>query len=172
MSVLTDAEFFGGSFADLKAARGASRMPVLRKDFTLDAVHVVEAAANGADAILLIAAILTPAQMRGYRELAAMYGMAALVEVHDSEELGAAIDSGADIIGVNNRDLRTFQVNLETSLRLSEGIPDGVLKIAESGIHSRADRLLLEGAGFHAFLVGERLMTAPDPETALRELLS
>src|SRR5579872_1934666 len=139
LSVLTDEEFFKGKLGDLEAARAAVTIPVLRKDFTIDEVHVIEAAAHGADAILLIAAILDVSQMRGFRELAARYGMAALVEVHDDHELDAALESGAEIVGVNNRNLHTFQVTLDTSLRLVEKIPAAVVKVAESGIHSRAD---------------------------------
>ncbi len=170
LSVLTDEHFFKGSLGDLRAARGAVGLPVLRKDFTLDEQHVIEAAANGADAILLIAAILDAARIQRLRQLAARYRMAALVEAHNEAEVETALDAGADIIGVNNRDLKTFEVKLETSLRLAERIPSNVLKVAESGIHSAADVKLLQGAGFQAFLVGERLMTAPNPAIALREL--
>jgi indole-3-glycerol phosphate synthase len=172
LSVLTDEEFFQGELADLECARAAVSIPVLRKDFTIDEVHVIEAAAHGTDAILLIAAILDVAQMRGFRELAAEYGMAALVEVHDDRDLDAALDSGADIVGVNNRNLHTFEVTLDTSLRLVEKIPAEVVKVAESGIHSRADVQRLSAAGFHAFLVGEHLMKSADPAAALRELRS
>lgn len=172
LSVLTDKEFFQGSLADLVAARAAVEAPVLRKDFTIDEYHVLEAAAHGADAILLIAAILTRDQMRRFRELAAMHGMAALVEVHDEYELDDALASGAEIIGVNNRNLHTFEVTLETSLRLAKAIPAHVLKVSESGIHSRADIAKLLDAGFQAFLVGEHLMQSPDPAAALRALTS
>ncbi len=171
LSVLTDEEFFRGSLADLEAARAAVKLPVLRKDFTLDEVHVIEAAASGADAILLIAAILDARQLRRLREAAACYGMAALVEVHEKEELGLALDSGAEIIGVNNRNLHTFEVSLETSLRLAEKIPPGVIRVSESGIHSRADIERLRAAGYQAFLVGEHLMRAPNPTEALRALI-
>jgi indole-3-glycerol phosphate synthase len=172
LSILTDEEFFKGKLADLEAARSAVAIPVLRKDFTIDEFHIIEAAAHGADAILLIAAILDVQQLRGFRELATQYGMAALVEVHDDHELGSALDSGADIIGVNNRNLHTFEVALDTSLRLAEKMPAAVVKIAESGIHSRADVQRLQAAGFHAFLVGEHLMKSADPAAALRELRS
>ncbi len=172
LSVLTDEEFFKGKLGDLEAARAAVTIPVLRKDFTIDEVHVIEAAAHGADAILLIAALLDVPQLRGFRELAARYGMAALVEVHDDHELDAALESGAEIVGVNNRNLHTFQVTLDTSLRLIEKMPDAVIKVAESGIHSRADVERLKAAGFHAFLVGEHLMKSADPAAALRELRS
>jgi indole-3-glycerol phosphate synthase len=172
LSVLTDEEFFKGKLADLEAVRSAVSVPVLRKDFTIDEFHIVEAAAHGADAILLIAAILDVKQLRGFRELAASYGMAALVEVHDDYELDAALDSGADMVGVNNRNLHTFEVTLDTSLRLAEKMPAVVLKVAESGIQSRADVERLQAAGYHAFLVGEHLMKSADPAAALRELRS
>ena len=170
LSVLTDQRFFQGSLDDLKAARAAVGLPVLRKDFTIDERHVVEAAANGADAILLIVAILTEREIRDLRELAARYEMAALVEVHDGAELDVAIAAGADIIGVNNRNLRTFEVTLETSLRLAERIPSGAVRVAESGIHSSDDVAQLMAAGYQAFLVGEHLMKSPDPAAALRAL--
>jgi len=170
LSVLTDREFFRGSIADLEAARAVCKIPVLRKDFTIDEFHVMEAAAHGADAILLIAAILEPAEMRRFRELAAQFGMAALVEVHDSDELDAALDSGAEIVGVNNRNLHTFEVTLETSLRLIGKIPANVIKVSESGIHSSEDVQRLASAGYDAFLVGEHLMKSEDPAAALRAL--
>ena len=172
LSVLTDREFFQGSLDDLIVARAAANLPVLRKDFTIDELHVIEAAAHGADAILLIAALLDEATMRRFRELAAHYGMAALVEVHDQAELDRALGSGAEIIGVNNRNLHTFEVTLETSLRLVEKIPAEVIKVTESGIHSSADVKTLSAAGFNAFLVGEYLMKSADPVAALRELRS
>jgi indole-3-glycerol phosphate synthase len=172
LSVLTDQPFFQGSLADLRAARGACGLPVLRKDFTLDESHVVETAANGADAILLIAAILDAGELRGLRELAAGYGLAALVEVHDERELGKALEAGAEIVGVNNRDLTTFQVTLETSLRLAPRIPAAVLKVSESGIHCAQDVRRLRDAGYQAFLVGEHLMKSSDPAGALRALMT
>src|SRR5229473_672100 len=170
LSVLTDREFFQGSLDDLEAARAAVTVPVLRKDFTIDEFHVIEASAHGADAILLIAAILSIAEMRRFRELAERFHMAALVEVHDEDELAAALDSGAEIIGVNNRNLNTFEVLLETSLRLAEKMPANIVRVAESGIHSRHDVERLQAAGFRAFLVGEHLMKAADPVAALRAL--
>jgi indole-3-glycerol phosphate synthase len=170
LSVLTDREFFQGSLEDLEAARAAVSLPVLRKDFTIHEAHVIEAAAHGAAAILLIAAILDVGEMRRFRELAARYHMAALVEVHNEAELDAALESGADIVGVNNRDLSTFAVSLGTSLRLAWRIPDSVVKVSESGIHLRADIEVLEEEGFQAFLVGEHLMRSPDPAAALRAL--
>jgi indole-3-glycerol phosphate synthase len=172
LSVLTDEKHFMGSLSHLESARAAVRIPVLRKDFTIDAYHVHEAAAHGADAILLIAAILSERQMRDFRELADRYSMAALVEVHDEEELVPAVASGARLIGVNNRNLHTFEVNLGTALRLAEKIPAGVVRVAESGIHSSADVERLRAAGYQAFLVGEHLMKSGDPAGALRALLA
>jgi indole-3-glycerol phosphate synthase len=171
ISVLTDQKHFQGSLADLEAARAAVRLPVLRKDFTIDPFHVLEAAAHDADAILLIAAVLGDRELRDYRELAASHGMAALVEVHDGEELRRAVASGAEIIGVNNRDLRTFEVRLETSLELAARMPANAIRVAESGIRTAADVRRLHAAGYHACLVGEHLMTAKDPAAAVRALL-
>jgi indole-3-glycerol phosphate synthase len=172
LSVLTDGPFFQGSLAHLGEARAAVNLPVLRKDFTIDEFHVYEAAAHGADAILLIAAVLSPAELRRFRELARSLGLDTLVEVHDERELDLAIASGADIIGVNNRDLRTFEVRLETSLSLAACMPKDVVKVSESGIHTRDDVRRLAEAGFDAFLVGEHLMRAADPAAALRELIA
>jgi indole-3-glycerol phosphate synthase len=170
LSVLTDEKYFQGSLNDLQAARKEVSLPVLRKDFTIDRYHVFEAAANAADAILLIAAILETREMRDFRELAASYGMDAIVEVHNEHELSAAVDSGAEIIGVNNRDLHTFQVSLETSLRLAARIPEHVLKISESGIETRDQIRLLQESGFQALLMGEHLMRSSDPADVLRKL--
>jgi indole-3-glycerol phosphate synthase len=172
LSVLTDEKHFLGTLSDLESARAAVRLPVLRKDFTIDAYHVHQAAAHGADAILLIAAILSERQMRDFRELAERYRMAALVEVHAEDELGPAVASGARLIGVNNRNLHTFEVNLGTALRLADKIPAGVVRVAESGIHSSADVERLRAAGYQAFLVGEHLMKSGDPAGALRALVS
>ena len=170
LSVLTDRDFFQGSLEHLEAARAAVRLPVLRKDFIVSEVQIVEAAAHGADAILLIAAILTVDQLRKYREYAAQFLLAALVEVHDEAELDRALDSGAAIVGVNNRDLRTFEVRLETSLALVEKLPPSAIRVSESGIHSAGQVRQLAAAGFDAFLVGEHLMKSADPAAALREL--
>jgi indole-3-glycerol phosphate synthase len=172
LSVLTDRDFFQGTLDDLAAARAAVALPAIRKDFTISPLHVIEAAAHDADAILLIAAILTARDLRDFRELAEHYGMAALVEVHDAEELRLALDSGARIVGVNNRNLRTFEVKLETSLDLAPLMPADILKVAESGIHSSADVHRLMDAGYAAFLVGEHLMKSGDPAEALRRLCS
>jgi indole-3-glycerol phosphate synthase len=172
LSVLTDEKHFQGSLSDLGAARESVRLPALRKDFTIDSYHVHQAAAYGADAILLITAILTEREMRDFRELAERYQMAALVEVHNAEELEPALASGARIVGVNNRNLHTFEVSIETSLRLAGKIPSGVVRVAESGIHSSAAVQQLRAVGYQAFLVGEHLMKSGDPVGALRALLS
>ena len=171
ISVLTDGPFFQGSLADLQAARAAVSLPVLRKDFMIEASQILEAAAHGADAILLIAAILTTAEMRSFREIAEGYGLSALVEVHDRAELERAIDSGAEIIGVNNRNLSTFELSLDVSLSLAEFMPKGAVRVSESGIHNAADIVRLRKAGYHAFLVGEHLMKSGDPSAVLRELV-
>ena len=170
ISVLTDGAYFQGSLADLNAARAAVALPVLRKDFTIVPAQIVEAAAHSADAILLIAAILTERELRDFRELAARYKLSALVEVHNRAELDAAIASGAEIIGVNNRDLTNFEVTLETSLRLAEHMPAGAALVSESGIHEARDIATLRAAGYHAFLVGEHLMKSGDPAAALKKL--
>lgn len=172
LSVLTDQQHFHGGLGDLAAARASVALPTLRKDFTLDSVHVVEAAAHGADAVLLIAAILTERQMRDLRELAAKYQMAALVEVHDNEELAPALSSGAEIVGVNNRNLHTFEVRLQTSLDLAPQIPSNVVRVSESGIRTRGDIQILSGAGYQAFLIGEHLMRSGQPKAALQELIA
>lgn len=172
LSVLTDHSFFQGSLADLESARAAVSLPVLRKDFTIANTHIVQAAAHGADAILLIAAILTERELRDFREAAARFRMAALVEVHNRRELDIAIAAGSDIIGVNNRDLSTFHVTLETSLELAPHMPPHALRISESGIHTAADIAKLRDAGYSAFLVGEHLMKSADPAAALRTLVS
>ncbi len=170
LSVLTDRQFFQGSLADLEAARAAVSIPVLRKDFTVDRLQVFEAAAHGADAVLLIAAILDRETLQELRELAESLGLAVLVEVHDAEEVTRAVDSGATIIGVNNRNLETFEVSLDTSIRLSYLIPEHVLRVSESGITSKADIDLLAGAGFKAFLVGESLMRSQDAVATLKQM--
>ena len=172
LSVLTDRDFFQGSLLDLGAARAATQLPVIRKDFTVSEYQILEAAAHGADAILLIVAILDESRLRAFRELARELGMAALVEVHDAVELATAVASGAAIIGVNNRDLRTFQVSLETSLSLAAAMPAGVTKVSESGIFGAADVHRLMAAGFDAFLVGEHLVKSASPSAALRDLMA
>ena len=170
LSVLTDKQFFQGSLSDLKVARASAALPVLRKDFTIHEVDIVEAAASGADAILLITAILSREEITAYQDLAWHYDMDALVEVHDEAELDVALQAGAAIIGVNNRNLRTFELLLETSERLAALMPASILKVSESGIHSRADVQRLMACGFRAFLVGEHLMKSGDPSAALKAL--
>ena len=172
LSVLTDRDFFQGNLEDLRNARAACSLPVIRKDFTISDYHVLEAAAAGADAILLIVAILDQAQLRAFREQAREFGMAALVEVHDDRELELALESGAEIIGVNNRDLRTFEVSLETSIRLAAAIPGHIIKVSESGIFTRNDIQRLMNAGYNAFLVGEHLVKSGDATRALQELVA
>lgn len=172
LSVLTDRDFFAGGLDDLRAARAACNLPVIRKDFTISEYHVLEAAAAGADAILLIAAILGESELRIFRELAHEFDMAALVEVHDARELEIALRSGAEIVGVNNRDLRTFNVSLETSIGLAPQIPPAVTKVSESGIFTSADIRRLLAAGYDAFLVGEHLVKSGDPAAALQVLCS
>jgi indole-3-glycerol phosphate synthase len=172
LSVLTEEEFFQGSLAHLKEARKAVELPILRKDFLLDSWQVWEARAAEADSFLLIAALLDDAALRGLLELGRDMGMEALVEVHDRAELSRALGARARIIGVNNRDLATFQVRLETSLELVEAIPEDCIAVSESGIRAHDDLERLQRAGFDAFLVGEHLMTWPDPGQALRALLA
>ncbi|HMF75152.1 MAG TPA: indole-3-glycerol phosphate synthase TrpC, partial [Bryobacteraceae bacterium] len=149
LSVLTDQPYFQGSLRDLEAARAVVSLPVLRKDFIVDRVQVFEAAAHGADAILLITAVLDVPELIELRELASSLGLASLVEVHDRDELTRALDAGAEIIGVNNRNLNTFEVSLDTSIRLSLLMPASVTRVSESGISSRADIDELSAAGFH-----------------------
>jgi indole-3-glycerol phosphate synthase len=170
LSVLTDRDYFQGSLGHLKTARATVPLPVLRKDFTIDEIDVVEAAAAGADAVLLIAAVLTAKQIEQFRLAAERYGMAALVEVHDEADLDKALEAGASLIGVNNRDLRTFEVSLETSERLAPRIPQEAVRVAESGIGGPADVERLMAAGYQAFLVGEHLMRSGDPKQAVEEL--
>jgi indole-3-glycerol phosphate synthase len=173
MSVLTDEEFFGGSLDYLKRARGAARLPVLRKDFIIDRCQIAESAGfDGPDCLLLIAAALDDEALRDLRELAARCGQAALIEVHDEAEVERAVASGAEIIGINNRDLKTFQVSLDATLRLRPRIPEGLLVVSESGIHTADDVRRLADAGVDAMLVGEALMSAEDPGRKIEELLA
>ncbi len=170
LSVLTDEPFFGGRLAHLTEARSATGLPALRKDFILDPWQIWEARAAGADAVLLIVAALEDAELRELLGEACAVGVDALVEVHERAELERALLAGARLVGVNNRDLRTLAVSLETSLALVAAIPDDVVAVAESGIRSRDDLKRLRGAGFDACLVGEHLMASPDPGAALRRL--
>jgi indole-3-glycerol phosphate synthase len=171
LSVLTDREFFGGNEDDLRLAGKSVALPVLQKDFTIDKYQIHEARQIGADATLLIVRVLTDAELRQFLQTARELGLAALVEVHDEAELARAIDCGAEIIGVNNRDLGTLQVRLETALGLKKHIPASCIAVAESGIQTRSDVEQLEAAGYDAILVGEALMCAPDPGHKLAELL-
>jgi indole-3-glycerol phosphate synthase len=172
LSVLTEEEFFKGSLEDLRAARAAVSIPVLRKDFVVGEWQIYESAAAGADAVLLIAAALDDAALRSFRELAeGELGMDALVEVHTAGELARAEASGAKLIGVNNRDLRTFEVSLETSIALAALAGGGALLVSESGLRDRQDILRLREHGFDGFLIGETFMRAADPGAALRALV-
>jgi indole-3-glycerol phosphate synthase len=171
ISVLTEEEYFQGTLQDLRAARAATSLPVLRKDFIVDPWQVWEARASEADAFLLIVAILRPGALADLLRLGRGLGMETLVEVHTREELAQALDAGARIIGVNNRDLRTMEVRLETSLELAEAIPEDCLAVSESGVRTHEDLVRLRAAGYDAFLVGEHLMRARDPGVALRQLL-
>ncbi len=163
ISVLTEPDYFRGTLEDLQAVRQTVSLACLRKDFILDAYQVVESAAAGADAILLIAAALSDRELKEFSRIASSFGISALVEVHTEEELDRSLAAGSKIIGVNNRDLRSFEVKLETSLQLRKQIPKGCLSVSESGIHSADDLKRLEDAGFDAVLIGEHLMLAPDP---------
>lgn len=170
LSVLTDENHFGGSVSDLQTARDACNLPVIRKDFTVDARDVCDARIMGADCVLLIAAALTPAELSGFVELAQQIDIDALVEVHDERELAIAIDAGATLIGVNQRDLVTFQVDQERAVRMAGVMPSNVVKVAESGVRGREDAVALRAAGYDAVLVGEHLVTAANPVAALTEL--
>jgi len=171
LSVLTDREFFRGSPEDLGAAREATALPVIRKDFTVSALDVADARAMGADAVLLIAAALDGRELVELHQLATELGLDVLVEVHDEPELEVALEAGAALIGVNQRDLVTFQVDHERAERMAAAIPVGAVKVAESGVRDADDARRLRDAGYDAILVGETLVTAPDPAAALRELL-
>jgi len=170
LSVLTDERYFGGHLDHLRAARAAVGIPVLRKDFVIDERQLHEARAAGADAVLLIVAALEPAELHDLHALTQELGMAALVEAHDDVDIKVALDAGATVIGVNNRDLRSFTVDLATTERLAPMVPADRVLVAESGVHARADVERLAAAGADAVLVGTALMRADDPGEALREL--
>jgi len=172
LSVLTDMQFFQGCIDYLKQARASCQLPVLRKDFIVDAYQVYESRACGADAILLIAAILDDAQMKDFEAIARSLDMAVLVEVHDAAELARALKLKTPLLGINNRNLKTFEVSLDTTLSLMRDVPPDRLLVCESGIHTRADVLRMGAAGVNAFLVGEAFMRAPDPGAALAELFA
>jgi indole-3-glycerol phosphate synthase len=175
LSVLTDEPFFQGSLRNLELASAAAPLPSLRKDFVIDEYQIVEARAHRADAVLLIVAALTAAELKQFAALAHSFSLDVLVEVHTADELEQTLDTlgetGALAIGVNNRDLKTFEVNHEISLALVDRIPPSVVRVTESGISTREDIARLRLAGFHAFLIGESLMRRPDPGAALAALL-
>jgi indole-3-glycerol phosphate synthase len=171
LSVLTDEHFFQGSLRNLEIASEATSLPYLRKDFIVDEFQLLEARAHGADAVLLIVAALEPSALVRLARRAAEHELDVLCEVHDGGELRRALDAGCRTIGVNNRNLHTFEVDLNTSLALASQMPDGIVKVAESGIETAEDILKLRAAGFEAFLIGETLMRAPRPGEALRQLL-
>lgn len=172
LSVLTDVPFFQGCVDYLKQARASCQLPVLRKDFIVDAYQVYESRAMGADAILLIAAILDDAQMKEFEAIARSLDMAVLVEVHDAAELARALKLKTPLIGINNRNLKSFEVSLETTLTLMRDVPADRLLVTESGIQTREDVLRLGAAGINAFLVGEAFMRASDPGEALASLFA
>lgn len=170
MSVLTDAEHFGGSSSDLVAARDASGLPVLRKDFTVSALDVCDARLMGADAVLLIVAALDDSELRDFAALARELELDALVEIHDEAELERALKIEADLIGVNQRDLVTFQVDTDRAVRMAPLIPPDVVRVAESGVRNAEDARHLANAGYDAVLVGESLVTSADPQQAVAAL--
>lgn len=172
MSVLTDTPFFGGTLDDLALARASTRLPLLRKDFIIDPYQIVEARAAGADAVLLIVAALRDLDLRDLLGETQRWGMEALVEAHDAEEVARAVAAGARVVGVNHRDLRTFQMNMDLAVTLRPQVSSGCLMVAESGIKTPADVQRMRAARVDAILVGETLMKAPDPAVALRELLA
>lgn len=171
ISVLTEPTFFDGALEHLAAVRAAVGVPLLRKDFIVSDYQLLEAAAAGADAVLLIVGALDDGALRGLMQGAAALGLAAVVEVHDGDELRRALDAGATLVGVNSRNLRTLSVDGDVLETLADHIPPNVLAVAESGIRSHHDLVRLGGLGYGAFLVGERLMSQPDPGAALQELL-
>ena len=170
LSVLTDEEYFGGSVADLQSARAACSLPVIRKDFTVSLHDIVDARLMGADCVLLIAAALDAGELAEMHLLAADVGLDALVEVHDEAELDVAMAAGAVLVGVNQRDLDTFEVDHERAVRMAGAIPDECVKVAESGVRGGDDARSLEAAGYDAVLVGETLVTSDDPAAAIRDL--
>ncbi len=172
LSVLTDDEFFGGNLSDLRQARVATTIPVLRKDFTIDAYQIYETRWAGGDAVLLIARILSDAQLADYHSLAVELGLACLVETHCEEEVRRATRCGAKMIGVNNRNLKTFEVNTKTASRVRACIPDGCVSVSESGVQNTDDFQAAARAGFDAVLIGEALVTAEDPGAKLASMLS
>ena len=171
ISVLTEPTFFDGALAHLQAVRAAVDVPLLRKDFVVDEYQLFEARASGADAVLLIVAALEQTALESLQARAWQLGLATLVEVHDREELSRAVGSGARIIGVNNRNLRTLRVDVQASDDLGARMPTGVVAVSESGLQSRGDLERLSAAGYGAFLIGERFMIDPDPAAAIKLLI-
>jgi indole-3-glycerol phosphate synthase len=171
LSILTDEPFFQGSLAYLREASAISALPCLRKDFIVDEIQILEAKANHADAILLIVAALDQKELVNLANAARVYGLDVLCEAHDELELQRALDAGCDLIGVNSRNLKTFEVNLDTALRLVERVPAACVRVAESGIQSGADLARLRDAGYDAFLIGESLMRVERPGTELVRLM-
>jgi indole-3-glycerol phosphate synthase len=172
LSVLTDSEFFGGSPGDLQTARAACSLPALRKDFTVSALDVADARIMGADCLLLIAAVLEPTELAELHGVAIASGLDVLVEIHDEGELDVALAAGATMVGVNQRDLTTFEVDHQRALRMAGVIPDDVIKVAESGVRGGDDARALRDAGYNAVLVGETLVTSGNPARAIGELLT
>lgn len=170
LSVLTDVEFFGGSPRDLALARAAVPIPALRKDFTVSARDVCDARIMGADAVLLIVAALDDAELVDFHRLADELGLDVLVETHDEAEVERALAAGATLVGVNQRDLVTFEVDQQRAVRVAAALPEGVVRVAESGVRGPDDARVLQAAGYHAVLVGEALMTSGDPTRAVREM--
>ena len=170
LSVLTDADFFGGSVSDLQQARSSVNLPVLRKDFTISRHDICDARIMGADCVLLIAAALSKSELTEFFKFSIELGLDALVEVHDETELTLAIDSGATLIGVNQRDLHTFQVDHQRAVRMAAMIPTNVVRVAESGVKTRDDARSLRDAGYDAVLVGESLVTSNNISNSVREL--
>ncbi|MEY3619284.1 MAG: indole-3-glycerol phosphate synthase [Actinomycetota bacterium] len=170
LSVLTDEEFFAGSIRDLQIASAASGLPVLRKDFTVDVLDVLDARLMGADCVLLIAAALSPSELVELHGVARSVGLDVLVEIHDERELARAIEAGADLVGVNQRDLVTFRVDHERALRMGSAMPASVVRVAESGVRGPGDARDLHAAGYHAVLVGESLVTSADPRAGVSSL--
>ncbi|MGH8928372.1 MAG: indole-3-glycerol phosphate synthase TrpC [Acidimicrobiia bacterium] len=170
LSVLTEPVYFAGQPEDLVAAREATGLPILRKDFVLESIQVWEARAMGASAVLLIAAALTPNELAGLLDDVGRAGLDSLVEVHTTDEAKLAVDLGARIVGVNNRDLATFDVDLATAEELAPFLTEAAVTVAESGINSRADAIRMQTAGYDALLVGEALIRSPDPVALIREL--
>lgn len=171
LSVLTDEPFFQGSLAYLRQASASSSLPCLRKDFIVDEIQILEARANHADAILLIVAALEQKELVALADCARSHGLDVLCEAHDEDELQRALDAGCDLIGINSRDLKTFEVKLDTAVQLAEKMPAGCVRVAESGIQSGADLARLRGAGYDAFLIGESLMRVEHPGQELVRLM-